>query len=257
MVVSVAELLAEKNSVISFSDTISLILDNNDFLSFHDAVQFIYRNFNLVNPDSSISLVSCSYNRVQGVFESDEVSSDAFATLEYLTSSGWISGIGNEDDGAYFSIFNNEGYENGSRSEFHFRKEQLKQVLSAAGISYQFDDQCDIVAEVDDKSFDKKLDGYKLEISNLLDENSKLKREVYSLKSHEPKYLGVFRSDDPLLIAIKIRNTEWASYDENNVRLSTPSADYVIEKLKEQHGMSHALASAIERVACPIVRKSS
>lgn len=67
----------------------------------------------------------------------------------------------------------------------------------------------------------------------------------------------MFRDDDPLLIAINIRNVEWESFDENNSRVTTPSADYVIEKLKEQYGMSHALASAIERVACPIVRKAS
>lgn len=48
MVVSVAQLLAEKNSVISFSDTVSFILEDNDFLNFHDVVQFIGDGANLL-----------------------------------------------------------------------------------------------------------------------------------------------------------------------------------------------------------------
>ncbi|WP_227524850.1 hypothetical protein, partial [Klebsiella pneumoniae] len=86
MVVSVAQLLAEKNSVISFSDTVSFILEDNDFLNFHDVVQFIYRNFNLVSDDVSNCLASCSYDRVKGVSESDEIAAESLETLEYLIS---------------------------------------------------------------------------------------------------------------------------------------------------------------------------
>lgn len=252
MVVSVAQLLAEKNSVISFSDTVSFILEDNDFLNFHDVVQFIYRNFNLVSDDVSNCLASCSYDRVKGVSESDEIAAESLETLEYLISSNWISSIDNEGQGGYFSIYNNEGYENGSRKDFFFRKNELIQVLTIAGITFRFNEQLD-----NENSTESSVQEYAKRIKILSDENKKLKNEADELRHDKPKYLGVFRDDDPLLIAINIRNVEWELFDENNARVTTPSADYVIEKLKEQYGMSHALASAIERVACPIVRKAS
>lgn len=125
-------------------------------------------------------------------------------------------------------------------------------MLTSAGIAFRFDEQLDNENEAEGsvQEFEKR-------IKILSDENTILKSELDELRHDKPKYLGVFRGDDPLLIAINIRNVEWASFDENDARVTTPSADYVIEKLKEQYGMSHALASAIERVACPIVRKSS
>jgi hypothetical protein len=125
-------------------------------------------------------------------------------------------------------------------------------VLTTAGIIFRLNEQLD-----NESSAESSVQEYEKRIKILSDENKKLKIEVDELRHDKPKYLGVFRDDDPLLIAINIRNVEWELFDENNARVTTPSADYVIEKLKEQYGMSHALASAIERVACPIVRKTS
>jgi len=256
MVISVAELLAEKNSVISFTDTVSIVLEQNDFLDFHDVVQFIYRNFNLVSHDINNSLASCSYNRIQGVFESDEISNKNLDTLKHLISSNWISGIENENNGQYFILYNDENYENGSQEEFFFRKENLIHIFSSAGISFRIDMTPDTLGHVNEINGLEDKEELKSVINSLSDQNSKLKSEIDELKNNKPKHLGLFREDDPLLIAINIRNNEWSSFDEDNARITTPSADYVIEKLKEQYGMSHALASAIERVACPIVRKT-
>ncbi|WP_313682760.1 hypothetical protein [Pantoea sp.] len=91
-----------------------------------------------------------------------------------------------------------------------------------------------------------------LEQANL--EIEKLKGELLSKESSLPCALGEYRDDDPLLIAIKIRNNEWLLYNEDD-RNTAPTADYIIAKLKEDYGMSDAQARAIEKVACPIIRK--
>lgn len=85
-------------------------------------------------------------------------------------------------------------------------------------------------------------------------EIEKLKAELLIKESSLPCALGEYRDDDPLLIAIKIRNNEWLLYNEDD-RNTAPTADYIIAKLKEEYGMSDAQARAIEKVACPIIRK--
>lgn len=91
--------------------------------------------------------------------------------------------------------------------------------------------------------------------NELRKENEHLKKEIESLKANLPSLLGKYTDHDPLLLAINIRNEEWLSYDED-VRGSAPTADYIIAKLRQNHGISsNALAAAIEKVACPIKRK--
>jgi hypothetical protein len=70
-----------------------------------------------------------------------------------------------------------------------------------------------------------------------------------------PSQLGEFRDDDPLLIAIQLRNSEWSNYDVDD-RRTIPSQDALVAQLKlEYENMPDAQARAIEKVACPIKRK--
>lgn len=90
-------------------------------------------------------------------------------------------------------------------------------------------------------------------IQTLMVEKARLKEELSDLKANSPIFLEQYRPDDPLSIAIKLRNAEWSSFNEN-VRSSIPSAEYLVAKIKSEHDMSDALAKAIEKVACPIQR---
>ncbi|MGY0155022.1 hypothetical protein ACVQK1_14255 [Edwardsiella tarda] len=94
-------------------------------------------------------------------------------------------------------------------------------------------------------------------IRRLEAENESLKKEIFDAKNKIPSMLGVYRKDDPLMIAIEIRNEEWAAYDEDNKR-TIPTQDALIAQLLQKYkkfSMSDALARSIEKVACPILRK--
>ena len=69
--------------------------------------------------------------------------------------------------------------------------------------------------------------------------------------------LGEFRDDDPLLIAIQLRNAEWSNYDVDD-RKTIPSQEALVAQVKLQYkefDMPDVQARAIEKVACPIKRK--
>lgn len=83
-----------------------------------------------------------------------------------------------------------------------------------------------------------------------------LQQELERIKSVVPSMLGAFRDDDPLQIAIQLRNSEWAAYDPD-VRKSIPSQEALVAQIKEQYrqyDMPDIQARAIEKVACPIKR---
>ena len=80
------------------------------------------------------------------------------------------------------------------------------------------------------------------------------KKEIEKLKKLVPILLGTYRKDDPLLIAIKIRNKEWSNYNEQD-RRTRPTQDAICEDLKANYNVqTDQLAKAIELVSCPINR---
>jgi len=94
-------------------------------------------------------------------------------------------------------------------------------------------------------------------IDSLKKKNEKLQGELISAKAMVPQMLKQYREDDPLAIAIAMRNDEWLTFNEDDPRATTPSVEYLVAKLKTEFGMSGALAAAIEKVACPILRRGS
>lgn len=94
-------------------------------------------------------------------------------------------------------------------------------------------------------------------VESLQKEVDRLQIELKNLSSSVPTMLGAFREDDPLMIAIQLRNTEWANYDIDD-RKTVPSQEGLVAQIKEQYkifNIPEIQARAIEKVACPIKRK--
>lgn len=85
-------------------------------------------------------------------------------------------------------------------------------------------------------------------------ENKNLKIKLNELKTNIPSLLSRYRDDDPLAIAIKLRNEEWNNYSEDS---RPPSQDGLVKQIMTEYGsgMTEAQAKAIEKVACPIKRR--
>lgn len=85
----------------------------------------------------------------------------------------------------------------------------------------------------------------------------KLKNEIEELKLKVSKnnsilYLNEFRDDDPLALAIDIRNNEWAGYVHDDKATRGNQESIVLELVNR--GLSRKQAESIESVACPIKR---
>ncbi|EOC1342856.1 hypothetical protein ACI09M_002215 [Cronobacter dublinensis] len=91
------------------------------------------------------------------------------------------------------------------------------------------------------------------DVNLLRKEIASLKEEINNLKQEKPILLGKYRSDDPLLLAIEIRNKEWINYDPDNDR-STRGNQAAIKQELEERGFTSRQAESIELVACPIKR---
>ncbi|OFS12441.1 hypothetical protein [Hafnia sp. HMSC23F03] len=136
------------------------------------------------------------------------------------------------------------GYNEAHRADITLLKDEVTEWAKKHDIKWPFD--------VPNKEIEL-ADSFEQTIQTLKTEKEELEKELQQLRSSSPILLGHHRTDDPLAIAIELRNSEWSSYNEN-VRSTIPSAEYLIAKIKSEHAMSDALAKAIEKVACPIQR---
>lgn len=87
----------------------------------------------------------------------------------------------------------------------------------------------------------------------LLQEIEELKRRIQELENERPILLKEYRDDDPLYLAIQIRNREWANYDPEK-DLATRGNQAAIKQELKDLDISEIEATAIEKVACPIKR---
>lgn len=88
---------------------------------------------------------------------------------------------------------------------------------------------------------------------SLIREIEKLKRRIQELEDERPILLKKYRDDDPLYLAIQVRNTEWANYDPKKDPATRGNQAAIKQELKERN-ISEIEATAIEKVACPIKR---
>lgn len=140
--------------------------------------------------------------------------------------------------------------------DFVFIKADLEECLGFA-----FDNRAELKADLeyhsdnDQNKISESLELFKV-IQLLKKENEKLKQELAATKLKLPIFLGAYRDDDPLLLAIQLRNIEWRHYDEHD-RRTIPTQAALVAQLQEKYGkeqMPEVQAKAIEKVACPIKR---
>jgi regulator of replication initiation timing len=94
----------------------------------------------------------------------------------------------------------------------------------------------------------------KLNNKKLTEQLNKAQIKIEKLKEQIPILLGKYRADDPLLLAIQIRNKEWSNYNEKD-RRTRPTQEAICEDLKASYDVqTDQLAKAIELVSCPINR---
>lgn len=91
------------------------------------------------------------------------------------------------------------------------------------------------------------------DVEKLKMEVDSLRKQVRKLESERPILLKKYREDDPLYLAIQIRNQEWMKYDPENDRITRGNQTAIIKELENQN-FSNVQAKAIEQVACPIKR---
>ncbi|HDY9258279.1 hypothetical protein [Pluralibacter gergoviae] len=104
---------------------------------------------------------------------------------------------------------------------------------------------------------DSTVEAESITLDEALIEIERLKQTIAELELRLPIFLGEFRDDDPLKIAIQIRHQEWRGYDPEN-RKTIPSQEGLIAQIVDENkafDMKDAQARAIEKVACPIKRK--
>lgn len=63
-------------------------------------------------------------------------------------------------------------------------------------------------------------------------ENESLRARVNQLEKERPILLKAYRDDDPLYLAIDIRNREWANYDPENDRATRETRARLLLSLK-------------------------
>nr|DAM44974.1 MAG TPA: protein of unknown function (DUF5320) [Caudoviricetes sp.] len=101
------------------------------------------------------------------------------------------------------------------------------------------------------------FDDLEQEIKKLKSELEEKDKKITELQTalddkNIPILLGVHRNDDPLKIAIEVRNKYWASYPDN-VKSNTQIRDYIIRDYR----VTKTFATEIEKIACPIDRKKN
>ena len=133
---------------------------------------------------------------------------------------------------------------------YGFRRSELKQLADKLEIDLSIpleDVKPTLLTGVESKPLSE------ADVEILRMEINTLKKQVRKLESERPILINTFRDDDPLFLAIKIRNQEWSKYDPENDRQTRGNQTAIVKELEDK-GFSNVQAKAIEMVACPIKR---
>ncbi|MFY7503918.1 MULTISPECIES: hypothetical protein [unclassified Enterobacter cloacae complex] len=200
------------------------------------------------------------YDVINGFNKNDSFSNQSINFLRDMALGAEFAEESNPDvKGAYTRIDGGNGW----YREFYFKGTEITISFLDTGVNLppcleKFRSRAEklLKAKKDRLAKERAKEGQK-EVSRdeLEKEIERLQIEVKKLLTQLPCQLGDFRDDDPLLIAIQLRNSEWSNYDEDD-RKSIPSQEALVAQLKQQYQkMPDAQARAIEKVACPIKRK--
>lgn len=134
---------------------------------------------------------------------------------------------------------------------YGFRRSELKQLADKLGIDLSTPLE-DVKPTPLNGVENKPLSEADVEILKM--EIDSLKKQVRKLENERPILINRYREDDPLCLAIRIRNQEWSKYDPENDRQTRGNQTAIVRDLEENMGFSNVQAKAIEMVACPIKR---
>lgn len=145
---------------------------------------------------------------------------------------------------------NNDHWSAPHFDEYGFRRSELKALADKLGMDLTIpigEVKPTLLNNADSKPLsDADIGKLRLEIDSL-------KTQLRKLEHERPILIKKYREDDPLYLAIQIRNQEWSNYDHDNDRATRGNQVSIIKELEDQ-GFSNAQAKAIEMVACPIKR---
>ncbi|HAU5689066.1 Uncharacterised protein [Citrobacter freundii] len=255
----------EKNELIHF-ETLITEISKQEGITFSEACAIIAREaedhlddipWNFYEP-----FYLYDYNVVNGFTRGDSFSKQSINFLKNMAFG--IDYV--EDSNPEFSgVYQRVDGESGWFREFYFKGSEITLSFLDSGVALppclekfrgyaerRLKAKAERLANEKNEQQNKQLSVIELqqEIDRLQNENNKLKQKI-------PSMLGEFRDDDPLLIAIQLRNAEWLNYDVDD-RKTIPSQEALVAQVKQQYkefDMPDVQARAIEKVACPIKRK--
>ena len=134
---------------------------------------------------------------------------------------------------------------------FEIFPEILDGLMNLEGADFSENDEAQ-GSDIEEKEL-RTDDDFLSRIAMLEKENESLMERVNQLEKERPILLRAYRDDDPLYLAIEIRNREWANYNPNN-DMATRGNQEAIKKELQERGFSSRQAESIELVACPIKR---
>lgn len=251
----------EKQQLIHFETLLSEV-STQEGISFADACAIIAREsaWHLEGVPFDEPFYLYDYDVIKGFNKSDGFSSQSINFLKEMALGAEFAEESNPDmKGIYTRIDGGDGY----YRAFYFKGIEIAISFLDTGVRLppcleKFRE----IAELRLKTKKERLANERakegqedVSYEDLEKEIERLRNENAELLDKLPCFLGEFRSDDPLLIAIQLRNSEWSKYDVDD-RKTIPSQDALVAQLREQYkDMPDVQARAIEKVACPIKRK--
>ncbi|EMX4958794.1 hypothetical protein ACHQJC_20475 [Raoultella planticola] len=249
----------EKNELIHFETLISEV-SKQEGISFSDACAVIAReaSWHLEDIPFNEPFYLYDYNVINGFSKSDGFSNQS---INFLKDMALGADFAEESNPELKGVYSRIDGENGWYREFYFKGTEITVSFLDTGVILppcleKFRSRAERFLKAKKDRLEKEKNGQN-EASQyeLKNEIECLKAEAEKLLTKLPCQLGKYRDDDPLLIAIQLRNSEWLSYDEDD-RKTIPSQEALVAQLKQQYqSMPDAQARAIEKVACPIKRK--
>ncbi len=133
---------------------------------------------------------------------------------------------------------------------YGFRRSELKMLADKLGMDLSIPLE-EVTPTISDNADSKPLSEADVEMLRM--EVDSLRKQIRKLENERPILIKKYREDDPLYLAIQIRNKEWSKYDHENDRATRGNQTAIIKEL-EGKGLPNIQAKAIELVACPIKR---
>ncbi|MFV8870351.1 hypothetical protein [Serratia fonticola] len=261
----------EKNELVHFETLISEI-SNQENISFSDACAVIAREalWHLDDIPFTEPFYLYDYDVVNGFKKSSGFSNQSINFLKSMAFGvDYAQDATPELEGVYSRIDGGSGW----YRAFYFKGTEVTISFLDSGVTippclgrFRLSAEQRLKAKADRAAKEKAdrlakeeatRDSKEVSREDLEKEIERLKVEIETLSTQIPSMLGCFRDDDPLLIAIQLRNSEWSDYDIDH-RKTIPSQEALVAQVKQQYKefqMPDVQARAIEKVACPIKRK--